>query len=427
MKATLLSRENNEAKFRMEITAEEFENAVVAVYKKEKDKFQIDGFRKGKAPRSIIEAHYGEGVFYEDALNNVFSLQYPLAIDELDLQVIDYPRTEFGQIKKGEPLEVTVTVAVYPEFEVTGYTGVEIEKVSADVSDEDVDKEIEDMAKRNSRMVEVDRPAQDGDTVLIDYEGWVGDEQFEGGTAERQPLKLGSGTFIPGFEEQLVGAVKDENRDVKVTFPEDYHADNLAGREAVFKCKVHEIKEQEMPEINDEFVKDVSEFDTLDELKADTREKLEKSRHEKAENSMKNSVIEAVYDTNDIDVPDPMVEQELDSMLNEFDQQLRAQGMDLAAYFKYIGKEPADFRSEMRDEAFKKTKTRMLVTWIADHEDFDVSDEEVSEELEKMAQQYGLDKDKLVEIIGAENISMIRGDIKLRKAVDYMYANAVIK
>ena len=283
------------------------------------------------------------------------------------------------------------------------------------------------MAKKNSRMVEVDRPAQDGDMVLIDYEGWVGDEQFEGGTAERQPLKLGSGTFIPGFEEQLIGAVKDEQRDVKVTFPEEYHAENLAGKEAVFKCKVHEIKEQEMPEINDEFVKDISEFDTLDELKADTREKLEKSRQEKAETSMKNSVIEAVFNANEIDVPDPMVDQELDSMLNEFDQQLRAQGMDLNTYFKYIGKEPADFRTEMRDEAFKKTKTRMLVTWIADHEDFDVSDEEVSQELENMAQQYGLEKDKLVEIIGAENINMIRGDIKVRKAVDYMYDNAVIK
>ncbi len=427
MKATLLSKENNEAKFKMEITAEEFENAVVGVYKKEKDKFQIDGFRKGKAPRSIIEAHYGEGVFYEDAVNNIFSLQYPLAIDELDLQVIDYPRTEFGQLKKGEPFEITVTVACYPEFEVTGYEGVEIEKVSAEVADEDVDKEIENMAKRNSRMVEVERPAKDGDTVLIDYEGWVGDEQFEGGTAERQPLKLGSGTFIPGFEEQLIGAVKDEERDVTVTFPEDYHADNLAGKEAVFKCKVHEIKEQEMPEINDEFVKDVSEFDTLDELKADTREKLEKEKKEKAETSMKNSAIEAVFNANDIDVPDPMVEQELDSMMREFDQQLRAQGMDLNTYFQYIGKEPADFRTEMKDEAFKKTKTRMLITWIADHEDFEVTDDEVQEELEKMASQYGMDKEKLVEIIGPENISMIQGDIKVRKAVDHIYDKAVIK
>ena len=427
MNATLISKENNEAKFKMEITAEEFDNAVVAVYKKEKDKFQIDGFRRGKAPRSVIESHYGEGIFYEDAINNIFSLQYPLAIDQLDLQVIDYPRTEFGQIKKGEPLEITVTVACYPEFEVKDYVGVEIDKVDAEVSDEDVEKEIEDMAKKNSRMVEVDRPAQDGDTVLIDYEGWIGDEQFEGGTAERQPLKLGSGTFIPGFEEQLVGAVKDEERDVKVTFPEEYHSEDLAGKEAVFKCKVHEIKEQELPEIDDDFVKDVSEFDTLDELKADTREKLTKLKEDAATNSMKNSAIEAVFEANDIDVPDPMVEQEIDNMFNEMDQQLRAQGMDMGTYLKYIGKEPADFRTEMRDEAYKKTKTRMIISWIAEHEDFEVTEEDVSQELENMANQYGLEKEKLVEMMGPENMEMIKGDLKVRKAIDYIYDNAVIK
>ena len=427
MKATLLSKENTEAKFKMEFTAEEFEEAVVNVYKKEKDKFQIDGFRKGKAPRSIIEKHYGEGVFFEDAINNLFSLQYPLALDQLDLDVIDYPRTEFGQIQKGENFDVTVTVAVYPELEIKDYKGVEIEAVSAEVTDEDIEKEIADMAKRNSRMVEVDRPAQDGDMVLIDYEGWVGDEQFEGGTAERQPLKLGSGTFIPGFEEQLIGAVKDEQRDVKVTFPEDYHAEDLAGKEAVFKCKVHEIKEQELPEINDEFVKDVSEFDTLDELRADTREKLEKSKAEQAENSMKNSVIEAVFNANDFDVPDPLVEQEIDSQMGQFDQQLRAQGMDLETYMKYLDKNPSEFRDEIRDEARKKVKTQMIVTAVAEQEGFEASEEEISEELEKMAQQYGMEKDKLLSVIGPQNVSMIGGDIKVRKAVDFMYENAVKK
>ena len=417
MKATLLSKENTEAKFKMEFTAEEFEDAVVKVYKKEKDKFQIDGFRKGKAPRSIIEKHYGEGIFYEDAINNLFTLNYPLALDELDLDVIDYPRTEFGEIKKDEGFDATVTVAVYPELEIKDYKGVEIETVSAEVTDEDVDKEISDMAKKNSRMVEVDRPAQDGDMVLIDYEGWVGDDQFEGGTAERQPLKLGSGTFIPGFEEQLIGAVKDEQRDVKVTFPEDYHAEDLAGKEAVFKCKVHEIKEQELPEINDEFVKDISEFDTLDELKADTREKLEKSKAESAENSMKNAVIEAVFNANDIDVPAPLVEQEIDNQMSQFDQQLRAQGMDLGTYMKYMGKEPAEFRDDIREEATKKVKTQMIVSAVADQEGFEATPEEISEELEKMAQQYGMEKEKLMEMIGPQNLSMIGGDLKVRKAV----------
>ena len=411
----------------MEFTAEEFENAVIDVYKKEKDKFMIDGFRKGKAPRSIIEKHYGESVFFEDAINNLFSLQYPIALDQLELDVIDYPKAEFGELKKGEGFEVTVTVATYPEFEVKDYKGVEIEEVSAEVTDEDVEKEINEMAKRNSRMVEVDRPAQDGDTVLIDYEGWVGDVQFDGGTAERQPLKLGSGTFIPGFEEQLIGAVKDEQRDVKVTFPEEYHAEDLAGKEAVFKCKVHEIKEQELPAIDDDFVKDVSEFDTLDELKADTREKLAASKKDQAENSMKNSVIEAVFNANDIDVPAPLVEQEIDSQIGQFDQQLRAQGMDLQTYMQYLGKNPDEFRDDIREEARKKVKTQMLVSAVADQEEIEVSEEELDAEIEKLAQQYGMEKDKLVEMLGMQNLAMIRGDLKARKAVDIMYENAVKK
>ena len=420
MKSTLISKENNEAKFKMEFSAEEFENAVVKVYQKEKDKFTIDGFRKGKAPRSLIEKHYGEGIFFEDAINNLFGINYPLALDELDVDAIDYPRTEFGQVKKGEAFEVTVTVAVYPEFEVKDYKGVEIEEIKAEVTDEDVEKEIENLAARNSRMVEVERPAQDGDTVLSE-------EQFEGGTAERQPLKLGSGTFIPGFEEQLVGAVKGEERDVKVTFPEQYHSEDLAGKDAIFKCKVHEIKEMEKPVIDDEFVKDVSEFDTLDELKASKREELQKAAEVRAENEMKNKVIEKVFEANDIDVPEVMVQQEIDQMMNEFDQQLRAQGMDLNTYMQYIGQDAAAFREQLKGDAFKKTKTRMLVTAVAEQENFEVTDEEVTTEMANMAKMYGMDVEKLTELIGAENKVMIMGDIKVKKAVELMYNSAVKK
>ena len=427
MKPTLISKENKETKFKMEFTAEEFENAIVKVYQKEKDKFELDGFRKGKAPRSLIEKKYGEGIFFEDAINNLFSLNYPLALDELDVDAISYPKTEFSQVKKGEGFDITVTVETYPEFEVKDYKGVEIEKVSAEVTDEDVDKEMESMAMRNSRMVEVERPAKDGDMVMIDYAGFVGDEQFEGGTAERQPLKLGSGTFIPGFEEQLVGASKGDDVEVKVTFPEEYHSEDLAGKDAIFKCHVHEIKEQELPEIDDDFAKDVSEFDTLEELKASKKEELAKAAEARAENQMKNSVIEKVFEANDIDVPDAMVEQEIDSMINEFDQQLRAQGMDLQTYMQYLGQEADKFREQLREEAFKKTKTRMIVSKIADQEAFEVSEEEIKEQLEMMAQQYGLEVEKLTEMIGAENIGMISGDIKLKKAVDFMYDNAVIK
>lgn len=427
MKSTLISKENNEAKFTMDFTAEEFENAVINVYKAQKDKFSIDGFRKGKAPRSIIEKKYGEGIFFEDAINDLFSANYPVAVNELALDVIDSPRAEFSQIKKGEDFSVTITVACYPEIEVKDYKGVEIETVASEVTDEDIENELKSMAKRNSRMVAVERPAQEGDTVLIDYEGWVGDTQFEGGTAERQPLKLGSGTFIPGFEEQLIGVSTGEDKDVKVTFPEEYHAEELAGKEAVFKCKVHEIKEEEMPEINDEFVKDVSEFDTLDELKADVRSNLEKSKAARAEAQMKNSVIEKVYEANDIDVPDVMVESEIDNMVAEFEQSLSSQGMELNSYLEYFGKDANGFREELKEEAFKKTKTRMIVSAVAEQEKLEASEEDITAEFENMAKQYGLEADKIREMIGVQNIGMIAGDIRMRKAVDFMYDNAVKK
>ena len=427
MKATLISKENNEAKFTMDFTAEEFENAIIKVYKAQKDKFNIDGFRKGKAPRSIIEKKYGEGVFFEDAINDLFSMNYPAALEELSLDVIDSPRAEFSQIKKGEGFTVTITVACYPEIEVKDYKGVEIETISSEVTDEDIDNELKARAKRNARMVTVDRPAKEGDTVLIDYEGWVGDNQFEGGTAERQPLKLGSGTFIPGFEEQLVGVSTGEDKDVKVTFPEEYHAEDLAGKEAVFKCKVHEVKEEEIPEINGEFVKDISEFDTLDEFKADIKEELAKTKAARAENAMKNSVLAKVFEANDIDVPDVMVESEIDNMMSEFDQQLRSQGLDLNTYMQYLGKEPKDFRDELKEEAHKKVKTRMIVTAVADQEKFEVTDEEIDQELENIAKQYGFEADKMKETLGVQNLGMIAGDIKVRKAVDLMYDSAVKK
>lgn len=427
MKSTLISKENNEAKFTMEFSAEEFENAVIDVYKAQKGKFIIDGFRKGKAPRSIIEKKYGDGIFWDDAINNLVSRNYVLALDELDLDVIDSPRSEFSQIKKGEGFTVTIFVACYPEIEVKDYEGVEIETVTPEVTDETVEKELEARAKRNSRMVSVDRPAKEGDTVLIDYEGWSDGEKFDGGSAERQPLKLGSGTFIPGFEEQLIGVNTGDKKDVTVTFPEEYHSEALAGKEAVFKCTVHEIKEEELPEINDDFVKDISEFDTLDELKADIRENLLKAAEASAENQMKNSVIEKVYEANDIDVPDVMVESEIDNMMSEFDQQLRSQGMDLQSYFKYLGKEPAEFRDELKEDAYKRTKTRMIVTAVADQEKFEASDEDVDAQIANMAKQYGLETDKVKEMMGSQGLEMIKGDVKVKKAVDFMYDHAVKK
>ncbi|MFR7985727.1 trigger factor [Zhenpiania hominis] len=427
MKATFISKEKNDVKFTIEFTSEEFEQAQIKAYQASKDKYQINGFRKGKAPRSIIEKHYGEGIFFEDAVNNLFADAYPKAVDELKLEVIDRPDAEFGKLEKGQGFTVTLTVPVYPEIEVKDYKGVEIERVSDEVTEEDVDKELENLQKRNSRMVVVDRPAKEGDTVLIDYEGWADDKQFDGGTAERQPLKLGSGTFIPGFEEQLVGTKSGDEKDVKVTFPEQYHSEELAGKEAVFKCKVHEVKEEELPELNDDFAKDVSECDTLEELRKETEENLKKAAVARAESQMKNSILEKVYNANDIDIPNVMVEDQITSEMNEFDQQLRMQGMNLEQYFEYLGRKPEEFREELRDEAYKKVKTRMLVSAVADAENIQASEEDINKQLELMAIQYKLDADKIREMLGVQNIGYLEKDVRIQKALDFMYDQAVIK
>lgn len=427
MKATFISKEKNDVKFTIEFTSEEFEQAQIKAYQASKDKYQINGFRKGKAPRSIIEKHYGEGIFFEDAVNNLFADAYPKAVDELKLEVIDRPDAEFGKLEKGQGFTVTLTVPVYPEIEVKDYKGVEIERVSDEVTEEDVDKELENLQKRNSRMVVVDRPAKEGDTVLIDYEGWADDKQFDGGTAERQPLKLGSGTFIPGFEEQLVGTKSGDEKDVKVTFPEQYHSEELAGKEAVFKCKVHEVKEEELPELTDDFAKDVSECDTLEELRKETEENLKKAAVARAESQMKNSILEKVYNANDIDIPNVMVEDQITSEMNEFDQQLRMQGMNLEQYFEYLGRKPEEFREELRDEAYKKVKTRMLVSAVADAENIQASEEDINKQLELMAIQYKLDADKIREMLGVQNIGYLEKDVRIQKALDFMYDQAVIK
>jgi trigger factor len=427
MISTLISKEKNQAKFTMEFTSEEFDKAVSEAYQATKGKYAVDGFRKGKAPRKLIEAHYGEDVFFEDAINNMFSKGYPEALETLGLHTVDRPSAEFDQIEKGKGFTVTITVTVRPEFTVKDYKGVKVAKVEHNITDEDIDKELESLQKRNSRLVLVDRPAQNGDTVLIDYAGFVGDEQFEGGTAERQPLALGSNTFIPGFEEQLVGAAAGEERDVKVTFPEEYHSADLAGKEAVFKCKVHEIKEMEKPELNDEFAKDVSEFDTLEELKKDSREKLEKAAESKAEYEAKNAVLEKVYEANEVDIPEVMVEDQIDEMMQEFDQQLRYQGMDLQKYFEYLQKDPKDFREELRADAHKKVKTRLVVEAVANAEKLEATDEDVEAELKAMAEQYKMEIEKLKEYMKAENYALVAKDIKMRKAVDFMFENAIVE
>ena len=427
MKFTYTGKEKNDVTFKMEVTAEDFEAAVVKAYAANKGNFRIDGFRAGKAPRKLIEAKYGEDVFFEDAVNELFSENYPKALDELDLDPVDRPTVDFDQIEKGKGFTVTVKVTVTPVFEVKDYKGVKVSKVDAAVTEEDIAKDLAGLQKRNSRMVLVDRPAADGDTVLIDYAGFVGDLQFEGGTAERQPLTLGSNTFIPGFEEQLVGATVGEERDVKVTFPEEYHSEDLAGKEAVFKCKVHEIKETELPALDDDFAKDVSEFDTLEELKAETKTKLEKVAQDKVEYDTKNAILEKVYEANEVEIPDVMVESQIDDMLKEFDQQLRYQGMDLQKYFDFLNKTVDEFRAEVKPDAYKKVKTRLVVEAVADAEKLAVSDEDIDAELAAMAEQYKMETEKIRSLMSAEGISYLIKDIKNRKAIEYMFENAVIE
>ena len=427
MKATFISREKNDVKFTMEFTAEEFEAAQVKAYQASKDKFVVDGFRKGKAPRSIIEKRYGEGIFFEEAIDELFREHYGKALVELELEVIDSPAAEFSQIKKGEGFTATITVACFPIVEVKDYKGIEIEKVTQEVKDEDVENDLKQQQHRNARVVLVEREAKEGDTVLLDYSGFVGDEQFEGGTAERQELKLGSGMFIPGFEEQLVGVTPGEKKDVVVTFPEEYHAADLAGKEAVFHCLVHEIKEEQLPELDDEFAKDVSEFDTLDELKTSIREKLEKYAEAASVSQMKDKAIEKLVASNEVEVPAVMIEDEMSRMAQELDQQLRYQGMSLGQYLEFVGKDMAAFRDELRPDAERQVKTRLLLMGIVEAEKIEVSAEELEEEIKVMAIQYNTNADEIKKMLGFENLAFLQKDIQIKKAIEFIYDNAVIK
>ncbi len=424
MKATFVSREKNDVKFTMEFTAEEFEQAQIKAYQKSKNQFAIDGFRKGKAPRSIIEKKYGEGIFFEDALDELFREEYPKALAELDLEVIDSPAAEFTQLKKGEGFTATITVACFPVVEVKDYKGVEIEKVEQEVKDEDVENEMTQLQSRNARMVSVDREAQDGDTVYFDYAGFVDDEQFEGGTAEKQTLKLGSGMFLPGFEEQLIGCKAEEDKDVKVTFPEEYHAEDLAGKDAVFHCHIHEVREEQLPELNDDFAQDVSEYDTLDELKAKTRERLQDTADKSAVAKMKDLAMEKVMAANEVEAPISLVNDEIDRMIQEFQQQLMYSGMRLDDYFQYTGTKMEDFREQVRPDAEKSVKTRIVLMGIVNQENLDVTDEEMEEELALMAKQYGTEVEQIKSMIGESNLSYFKKDMQVKKAIDFVFDNA---
>lgn len=426
MKTNLLSKEKNVAKFTMEFTAEEFEQACIDAYKATKNQFSIDGFRKGKAPRSIIEKHYGEGVFFEEAVNQLFQQNYLNAVQELDLDIIDSPAAEFSEIGKGKPMTITITVPVYPVVEVKDYMGVEAEQEKAQVSDESVQAEIDNMLKRNARMITVDRESKKGDTLIFDFKGFVDGEQFEGGTAERHELKLGSGMFIPGFEEQLEGLKAGDSKNVEVKFPENY-TEELAGKDATFECLVHEVKEEEIPELDDEFVKDVSEFDTVDELKEDIKKRQLENAKNMVVSRAKDAVVEKVYENNPVDVPDVMVEDEITRMIQEIGQQLSYQGLTVENYLQYMGKDMSEMRNEFREDAAKKVGTRIVLMSIIDKENIQVSEEEMEAELAKIAEAYKKDVEEIKNMIGIENLTYFQKDVQITKVIDMLYDNAKIK
>ncbi|WP_314031353.1 trigger factor [Mogibacterium timidum] len=425
MNTNLISKEDNIAKFTVVFTANEFEDAIVDAYKKNKDKFSIDGFRKGKAPRKIIESNYGNDIFYDEALNGLLNKAYPEAVVELDLEVVANPQLEIGEIKKGDEVTVIATVQLFPEIEVKNYKGLEVTKVASEVTDADVDADLKRIQQSQARLETVEgRKTQDGDTVVIDFDGSIDGKHFDGGNAENFELKLGSGQFIPGFEEQLIGKDAGETVDVKVTFPENYNAKDLAGKDALFETKIHEIKVEVLPEIDDDLASDVSEFETLAELKADVKKNLEKNARDGDETQMKNELLDKLCETNEVDVPASMVEDEIDRMLNEMNQQLAYQGMSLDQYMQILGQTMKDVREGARVDANKRVAMRILIRAVVAKEGIEATEAELEDELRKFAEQYGQTVEQVKKVMGEDNMKFFAEDVKTRKAIDFMFDNA---
>ena len=420
--------EKNLQKLTFEVSAEEFEKAIDRAYIKNKSKFNIPGFRKGKAPKSIVIKNYTKAVFYDDALNDVLPEAYEAALKESGLDVVARPEFDVEEIKDGEPVVFTALVTTRPEVKLGEYKGIEVEKVDYTVSDEDVDKEINSARERNARMISVDdRAVESGDIAVIDFEGFVDDVAFEGGKGENYELEIGSNTFIPGFEDQIIGAKIDDLIDVNVTFPEEYHSEELKGKPAVFKVKVNEIKVRELPELDDDFASEVSEFDTLAEYKADVRAKLEEKAKEKAESEIKNKVIEKAIENAEFDLPDKMVDGQIDNMINDMAQRLSYQGMSLDMYMQYTGQTVDQMREVYRDQAKKDVSASLVIDAIRKAEGIEVSPEEIEMNLVDMAKKYNMELDKLKELISEPEMENIEKDMALNKTVEMLANNATVK
>ncbi|MBO4687834.1 MAG: trigger factor [Clostridiales bacterium] len=423
--ASIEKKENNIVVISLEASQEEFKDAMMKSFNKNKNRFQIPGFRKGKAPYKLVVQYYGEGVLFDDAIDIVVNPAYQEAVKENDLQVVSRPELDIQEIGADKGMKYTITVTVKPEVELGQYEGVEAEYRFVAPTDETVEAELKRQQERNGRMVPVEgRAVEDGDTVTIDYEGFVDGVAFDGGKDEGHDLKIGSHSFIPGFEEQLIGHNIDDDFPITVTFPEDYHAENLKGKEATFQVKIHDIKVKELPEIDDDFVKDVSEFDTLDEYKADILKKQTEQAEKSAQDRFENEVVRVVTENAKVDVPDCMVETEIDSMIDEQNYRMRSQGITLEMYLQYMGQTMEEYREGIRTMAKTRVKTSLVLEAVGKAMNIEATDADVEEEAEKVAAQYGMKKEDFLERI-KDNDQFIRDSIIGRKTVDALAEKAV--
>ena len=418
--------EKNMAKLTIEVSAEDLDKAMEKAYQKQKSRISLPGFRKGKAPRKMIESMYGKGVFMEDAVNSLVPQEYTKALGECDLEIVSQPEINVTQMEPGKALIFTADVAVKPEVTLGDYKGVEVPKSEITVTDEEVDAEVKKEQDKNARTVAVeDRAAANGDITTIDFEGFVDGVAFEGGKGTDYALTLGSSTFIPGFEDQLVGANTGDHVEVKVTFPEEYQAKELAGKEAVFQCDVKKIETKEVPELDDEFAKDVSEFDTLAEYKEDVKKKLTEKKEKEARTAKENAAVDKAIENAQMDIPELMTKTECRQMMDDFSRRMQQQGLSMEQYFQFTGQSMDKMMDDMKPQALKRIQTRLVLEKVAEAENIQPSEEEITEEIQKMADAYKMEADKIREAIGESGLEQMKKDMAVQKAVTVIADAAV--
>lgn len=417
--------EKNMAKLTIEVAAEELEKALNAAYQKQKKNISIPGFRKGKVPRAMVEKMYGPAVFYEDAVNSLVPREYSKAAEESGLDIVSQPEINVEQIEKGKPFIFTAEVAVKPEVTLGQYKGLEVPKTDVEVTDEEIEAELKKEQEKNARTIHVeDRPAQDGDKVTIDFEGFVDGVAFEGGSGKDYPLTLGSHTFIPGFEEQLAGVALEQPVDVKVSFPEDYQAEDLKGKEAVFKCVIHKIETKELPELDDDFAKDVSEFDTLEEYKKEIKDNIAKRKEDAAKTEKENAVVDKAIENATMDIPEAMVKTQINQMIDDFARRIQSQGLTMEQYMQFTGSTLETMQEQMRPQAMKRIQSRLVLEKVAEVENIQISDERLEEELTKLAEMYHMELDKFKEMVDDYQKDQMKKDLAVQEAVTLMADSA---